>query len=228
MQDDGAFLLFSQAGTILRWKDGQMITVIPSLPGEEQHRFNDVITDPRGRVLAGTMSFGAPGHSGRLYQLGVDGSVRCLRDDLALSNGFGFSLDHQTLYHADSVSLTIRQFDYDVETGSVSTPRVFARLDGSDGVPDGLTVDAEGFVWLAVWDGYRLIRYAPDGTIERTIPIPAKKVTSLTFGGPDGTDLYVTTAGGDETAENGPLSGSVFRLRLGIRGVPEFLSRFPV
>jgi D-xylonolactonase len=88
-----------------------------------------------------------------------------------------------------------------------------------------MTVDAEGYVWSARWDGGCLVRYAPDGSEERRITFPAKKVSSVTFGGPDYTDMYVTTAGGDKKAEEGPGAGALFRLRLGIQGVPEFRSR---
>lgn len=228
IQADGSLLLFCAAGAVRQLKDGQLTTVHAGLAGEAQHRFNDVIADARGRVLAGTVAFTTSNHSGRLYLFDVDGSVRVLRDDLLLSNGLGFSPDGRILYHADSLARVVMQYDYDVEDGTIAHPRIFASLPESNGVPDGLTVDAEGFVWLAVWDGYRLVRYAPNGDIERTVMFPAKKVSSLTFGGADATDIFVTTAGGDHPAENGATAGGIFRLRLGIRGIPEFRSRIPI
>ena len=91
-----------------------------------------------------------------------------------------------------------------------------------------MTVDAEGCVWSARWDGWCLVRYAPDGTELQRIKFPAKKVSSVIFGGPDYTDMYVTTAGGNNKAENGPGAGALFRLRLGIQGVPEYVSRVAV
>jgi len=95
----------------------------------------------------------------------------------------------------------------------------------NEGVPDGMTVDAEGYVWSARWDGGCLVRYAPDGTEERRIHFPAKKVSSVIFGGEDYTDMYVTTAGGNNKAEEGEGAGALFRINLGIKGVPEFASR---
>ena len=129
------------------------------------------------------------------------------------------------LYYTDSPTREIYVFDYDRATGAIANQRVFVRTPADEGVPDGLTVDAEGYVWSARWDGGILARYTSDGEEVMRIPFPARKVSSVTFGGPDYADIYVTTAGGDKKAEEGAGAGALFRLRLGIQGKPEFLSR---
>jgi D-xylonolactonase len=225
IQEDGALLLFGTGGAVRLLRDGVATPLINSLPGEAHTRFNDAIADPLGRAISGTMAYEKPGEQGSLYLFEHDGRVQRLWSGFQLSNGLGFSPDQRHLYHADSNARTITRYDYDVATGSLRRPQPFASLADSDGVPDGLTVDAEGFVWLAVWDGARLIRYAPDGAIEREIPFPVKKVSSLTFGGDDAMDIYVTTAGGTDPAANGEGAGGLFGLRLRIRGIPEFQSR---
>ncbi|HJZ47578.1 MAG TPA: SMP-30/gluconolactonase/LRE family protein, partial [Roseiflexaceae bacterium] len=115
--------------------------------------------------------------------------------------------------------------DSDQSSGTLSNRRLFASTTPEEGLPDGMTVDAAGFVWSARWDGGCLARYAPDGVLERRISFPAKKVSSVIFGGPDYTDMYITTAGGDNKPKEGEGAGALFRLNLGIQGVPELPSR---
>lgn len=225
VQEDGALLLFGAGGAVRRWEAGRITPVVERIGGEEDSRFNDVIADPRGRVFCGTMS--SPTHPGRLYRLDTDRSLRAVVDGVGTSNGMGYTLDRKRMYYTDSRTRTISLYDYDEETGEISNPRPFVRLaDDEPGVPDGMTVDAEGYVWSARWNGGALYRYAPDGSQVQRIAFPAKKVSSVTFGGPDYTDMYVTTAlAGGDRSEEGEGAGALFRLRLGIRGVPEFPSR---
>ncbi|MBD2006309.1 MULTISPECIES: SMP-30/gluconolactonase/LRE family protein [Cyanophyceae] len=223
IQQDGSLLLFKARGAIERWEEGKITTLIPEIPDERETRFNDVIADPAGRVFCGTMP--APNRLGRLYRLDTDGSLTQILDGLGVSNGMGFTPDHKQLYHTDSDKREIYKFDYDQFSGNLSNQRVHITTPEDEGVPDGMTVDAEGYIWSARWDGGHLFRYTPDGTEVLRIPFPAKKVTSVTFGGPDYTDIYVTTAGGDNRDEEGEGAGAVFHLNLGIQGVPEFLSR---
>jgi D-xylonolactonase len=223
LQEDGALLLFLERGAVQVWRDGQTDTLIDEIPDERDSRFNDVIADPAGRVLCGTMP--ANGRLGRLYRLNLDGTLTTLLDNIDISNGLGFSPDRTLLYYSESNARTIHLFDYDVEAGDIGNRRVFAQNSPDWGVPDGLTVDAQGFVWCAYWDGSRLVRYRPDGGVEQTINFPARKVSSVTFGGPEYDETYVTTAGGAKRAEEGEHAGGLFRLRLGVHGVPEFRSR---
>lgn len=227
IQQDGSLLLFGEKGSVRQWHDGQITTLIDHIAGEESGRFNDVIADPAGRVFCGTMPTG--NSLARLYRLDTDGSLTTVLTGVGLSNGMGFSPDHSKFYFTDSNNRVIYHFDYDPGSGSLSNQRVFARIDQGDAVPDGMTVDAEGYVWSARWDGGRLVRYAPDGAEDRTIEFPTAKVSCTTFGGPRYRDMYVTTAGGDDRKANGPSAGVLFRVQAeGFHGVPEFRSRVNV
>lgn len=222
-QDDGALLLFMARGAVKIWRDGQLETIIEEIPDEVESRFNDVFADPEGRVFCGTMP--TPTRLGRLYRLDPDRKLTLLLEGIGISNGMGLTLDRKQLYYTDSAAKKIYLFDYDQATGAISNQRVFVDSSHEEGVPDGMTVDADGNVWSARWDGWRLTQYAPDGRELRRIQFPAKKVSSVIFGGADYRDMYVTTAGGDNKAENGAPAGALFRLRLGIQGLPEFPSK---
>lgn len=229
IQPDGALLLFMSGGRIARWQAGRLQTIIPEIPAERANRFNDVIADPLGRVLCGTMSEQPESVPGRLYRLEPDGSLHLLLEGIGISNGLGFSLDHRQLYYTDSLRQEIYAFDFDLASGELSNRRVWLHTPPDGGVPDGLTVDAEGCIWSAFWDGSALQRYTPEGQILQRIEFPARKVSSLTFGGADCSDIYVTTAlDGGNRASEGAGAGALFRLRLGIRGVPEFFSRLSI
>ena len=223
IQADGALLLFLARGAVKTWRDGEMTAIVEDIPGERDNRFNDVIADPAGRVFCGTMS--PPHRAGKLYRLDTDGTLAVVIEGTGTSNGLAFTLDGKKLYHTDSRKRTICVYDYGRETGAISNRQVFLSVPEGEGVPDGMTVDAEGCVWSARWDGGALFRYAPDGTELLRIEFPAKKVSSVTFGGDDYTDIYATTAGGDAKPTEGRGAGALFRLRAGIAGVPEFYSR---
>lgn len=223
IQPDGALLLFMAKGAVALWSDGKLQRIIEGIPEERDSRFNDVIADPQGRVFCGTMS--SPTHPGRLYRLDTDRKITPVLEGVGTSNGMGFTARCKRFYHTDSRTHEIRNYDYDMLTGAISNPKVFVKVSDPAGVPDGLTVDADGCVWSARWDGACLVRYDPAGQELLRIDFPAKKVSSLTFGGKDYTDMFVTTAGGNERDANGPAAGSLFHLNLGIKGVPEFFSR---
>lgn len=222
IQRDGALLLFMNRGAIKIWRKGEFVPVLDELPDEKDTRWNDVIADPEGRVYCGTMA--VRGRLGRLYRLDPDRTLTRLLDGIGCSNGMGFTPDGKSLYYTDSPKRELYLFDYDRASGAITNQRVFVASAEEDGVPDGMTVDAEGFVWSAHWGGSCLIRYRPDGTEERRIEFPAKNVSSLTFGGKDFTDIFVTTAGGDDRNAKGPGAGALFRLNAGIAGVAEFRS----
>lgn len=223
VQDDGGLLLFMAKGAVRIWRDGALTMVMDEIPEERDSRFNDVIADPMGRVFCGTMP--TETQLGSLYRLNPNGSLTRLLGDIGCSNGMGFTLDRKQMYYTDSVKHEIYRFDYDQRTGELSNQQVFVRLPDDLGIPDGMTVDAEGYVWSAIWGGGCMIRFAPDGTEDRRVTFPARKVSCVTFGGPDYDDMYVTTAGGNNKSEEGPGAGGLFHLRLGIRGMPEFRSK---
>lgn len=224
IQRDGSLLLFMDRGAVAVLKGYNRLEFIrESLQGEEESRFNDVIADPAGRVFCGTMS--TQDHPGSLYRLDPDGSIRVVVEGTKTANGMGFTGDKKHMYFADSGAREISLFDYDEVTGEISNRRVFlSPPPKEDGSSDGMTVDAEDYVWSARWDGWILTRLAPDGSEDARITFPAKKISSVTFGGENYTDIYVTSAGGYDRKENGPSAGSLFRLNLGISGRPEFRS----
>jgi len=226
IQKDGALLLFMARGAVRLWHDTFLATIIEDISAEHDTRFNDVIADPVGRVFCGTMS--SPVHAGRLYRLDNHGQLTVLLEGVGTSNGMGFSPDRSLFYHTDTRRQSIYAYDYDENTGAIKNPRVFAVVPKSEGAPDGLTVDTEGCVWSARWGGGCVVRYSPEGREILRVFLPAVKVSSLTFGGPDYTDIFITTAGGENRTENGPGAGALFRINLGIKGLPEYPSSIAV
>lgn len=226
VQQDGSLLLFMDRGTVACWRDGEMKTVIEEIPQEREFRFNDVIADPHGRVFCGIVDDN--GQKGRLYRLDPDGSLSVLVENIGCSNGMAFSADQKLFYYTDSLAYEIYVFDYEVETGSISNQRVFARFTEKDGMPDGATLDAQGRLWSALWDGFAVARLANDGSVTERIELPTGKVSSVTFGGENLTDMYITTAGGHAPPDGDSLAGALFRVRMDVPGVPEFFSRIQV
>jgi D-xylonolactonase len=221
LQEDGSFLLFGEAGEVRRLDDGTVATVVDGVEADDHTRYNDCIADPEGRVFCGTK--GNDRGLGRLYRLETDGSIHLVEDDLGLSNGLGFSLDGTTLYHTDSTAGRIYEYEYERRTGELSNRRPFVDVSDETGMPDGLTVDTEGHVWSARYEGGCVVRYAPDGTEVDRIELPVEQVTSVAFGGPANDDLYVTTAGGDEEPREAN-AGALFRLDVDANGTPPFKS----
>jgi sugar lactone lactonase YvrE len=224
VQADGGLLLFMAEGAIAKWHEGRLEYLVEAITSERGSRFNDVIADPAGRVFCGTMPTAA--RPGRLYRLDTDGALHLLLDGLGLPNGMGFTPDHRKFYLTDSTKRCVYCFDYDEKTGALANRREWLHTSLAAGVPDGLTVDAQGFVWSARWDGGAVYRCTSEGIEERRIDIPAKKVSSVAFGGADLGDLYVTTAlaAGSKDSE-GAGAGALFRVRPGdVCGLPEFLS----
>jgi len=229
IQADGALLLFMLRGRIAIWRDGGLENVVGEIPDELDGRFNDVIADPAGRVFCGTLSLPVGARPGRLYRLDTDGSLHVVLEGITVSNGLGFTPDRRHMYYTDTRPRRIYRFDYDADTGALSHQQVWLQVPEGAGGPDGMTVDADGYVWSARWDGSALYRYTPEAVEVLRIPFPALKVSSAAFGGPDLSDLYVTTAlsGGNREVE-GFGAGALFRLRLGVRGLPEFYSRVKI
>jgi len=223
IEPDGALLLFGERGSVRLMRNNKLTTIIDEIPEERDTRFNDVIADPMGRVFCGTM--GTNERPGRLYRVDPPGRATLLLEGIGCPNGFGFTLDRKNMYFTDSFVRTIWLFDYSQEQGTLSNRRPFIQTADSDGMPDGMTVDSEGYVWSALWDGSSIVRYTAEGKESQRIPIPAKKSSSLIFGGEDLSEIYVTSAGGTNKEAEGAAAGALFRLRPGVRGIPEFVSR---
>ncbi|MER5308576.1 SMP-30/gluconolactonase/LRE family protein [Streptomyces sp. NPDC002773] len=193
----------------------------PALPEDGlPRRMNDAAVDPAGRLLAGTMAYDESPGAGALYRLDGEGLVTLI-DSVTISNGLGWSPDGTRLYYADSPTTRVDVFTYDTVTGTLSDRRPFAVLDR--GVPDGLTVDSEGRVWVAVWGGGEVLAFTPQGALHARVEVPASHVTSCAFAGPDLDVLVITTAteGLDEDRRRAePEAGRLFACRPGARGLP--------
>ncbi|NUP19095.1 MAG: SMP-30/gluconolactonase/LRE family protein [Streptomyces sp.] len=170
-------------------------------------RANDAAVAPDGALWAGTMRYDEAPGGGTLSRFTGDGAVRVVLDDVAVSNGTGWSPDGRLMYYIDSPTRRIDVFDY--ADGNVADRRPFVEIEDGAGFPDGLTVDADGCVWVALWEGSAVRRYTPAGELDRVIPLPVPRVTACAFAGPDLTDLYITTARVGLTSPP-PLAGSVF------------------
>jgi L-arabinonolactonase len=204
------------------------ITPICQVEADLPHtRINDGRCDRAGRFVFGTKN-DAPdlARCCSFYRLNTDLTLeRLALPSVAISNSICFSSDGHTLYYCDSPSKTIHCCDYDTAAGSVSNARLFADLQQQPGVPDGSTVDSEGYLWNAQWGGYRVLRFAPDGSIDRMITVPVAQPSCVALGGADLDTLYVTSARESLAAAAllaEPAAGGVFQLRLtDIRGLPE-------
>ena len=189
---------------------------------EAGERMNDGACDPAGRFLAGTKtSDGSP--DAALYRLDPDGSVRLLRDGLTISNGLGWSPDGTRLYHVDTPTRRVDVYGYDPDTGELGVRNTFVDLAATLGNPDGLTVDADGCVWVALCRGRAVRRFTPGGRLDAVLDVPVSRGTSCAFGGADGDELYVTSGTFDMTAEelrDEPLAGALLRCRPGVKGLP--------
>jgi sugar lactone lactonase YvrE len=169
------------------------------------------------------MAFDATSAAGTLYRIDTDGTVTSVLTGLSISNGLGWSPDAEQMYFVDSPTQRIDVLDFDLATGTVNNRRPFALIADTPGVPDGLTIDAEGGIWVALWGGAQVRRYAPDGRVTDIVDLPVDQPTSCTFGGDAGDILYITTARlglTDEQLTASPLAGSVLACRPGYRGHP--------
>jgi sugar lactone lactonase YvrE len=216
--------------TGFKWIDPEAGTVTPITdpePDRPGNRFNDGKCDRFGRLFAGTMDDAEVECTGTLYRLDPDLRVHVVRRGVQLSNGLDWSPDDRLMYYTDSPRRLIWVYDYDLDRGALANERVFARIPDDAGVPDGLCVDAAGFVWSAHWGGSRITRYAPDGRIDRVLEMPVPQPSSCTFGGPDLATLYATSAAIGMTEADfakAPQGGGLFAVEVGVRGQP--VSRF--
>lgn len=193
------------------------------IPG---NRFNDGKCDPEGRFWAGTMSFDESEGAGSLYLLNSDLSISKVKENVTISNGITWSPDYRVMYYVDSPTKQVVAYDYNISTGEISNERVVITIPDGEGLPDGITSDLEGNIWIAHWDGGKVSRWNPmTGKLLDFISIPVSKVTSCIFGGENLNELYITTASiglDDKGWEHEPHAGGVFRLMTNIQGMPTF------
>jgi sugar lactone lactonase YvrE len=218
--DDG-WLLAAGRGVAHLAADGTLRPLVELAPPGT--RMNDGACDPAGRFWTGTLADDHREGGGALYRLDPDGRTSLVLDGLTISNGLGWSPDGTTMYLADSGPRTVTAFRFDVGRGTLADGRVLVTVPASTGAPDGLTVDAAGGVWIAIFGGGQVARYAPDGTLRETLLVPATQATSCAFGGPGLRRLYVTTATEDWTDEQrraDPAAGLVYRFATDAVGIP--------
>ena len=202
----------------------ETLTLIANpLEGQDDMRFNDGKCDPAGRLWVGSMHLSVHPEVAALYCLDTDRTLRRVLDKVSISNGIIWSIDHQTMYYIDTPTGMVRAFDYDVATGNVSNPRPAVTVPEATGHPDGMTIDAEGMLWVAHWGGGSVGRYDPgSGQLLQQVKVPAPFVTSCAFGGEQLDILYITTARKDmneEQLREFPHGGGVFAARPGVKGV---------
>ncbi len=220
----GGFVASSVEGLLSVHEDGSEVALL--LPIENDltgNRMNDGKCDSRGRLWSGTFSTRFEPDAGTLYRIDPDLTVTPAVDAVRVSNGIAWSPDDRLLYFNDTFARGIDVFDYDIELGQVSNRRRFVDIDRDVGLPDGMAVDSEGCVWVALFYSSEVRRYSPDGTWIGVVSLPVARVTSCNFGGPDLTDLYITTADfriHDDGKAHEPEAGFVFRCRPGVRGLP--------
>jgi sugar lactone lactonase YvrE len=183
--------------------------------GQPGVRMNDGACDRAGRFYAGSMAADESPGMGALYRLDPDHRLTRLMSGIGISNGIGWSPDERQMYYVDSLDHRLDVLDYDAATGEVGERRPLVEIGGGGAVPDGLTVDADGGIWVAVWGGGAVHRYRPDGVLTATVELPAAYVTCPTFGGADLKTMYITTAAGP-----GDGAGRLFTFRPGVTGLP--------
>jgi len=229
---DGRLLLALVDGLAIADADGQRIARLPGLTTNPEHvRFNDGKPDPWGGFWAGTMRWKSGGQPGCLYRLHADGAITELVPDVITSNGLDWTSDKRHFYYIDSGRDGVDLFDTDPDSGDLFHRRRFVDIPAAEGTPDGLTIDAEGGIWVAIWGGGELRRYTPAGALDTVVRLPVRQVTSAAFGGPELRDLFITTARSGlspvEQREQ-PLAGDIFCCTPGVAGRPAFRVRAAV
>jgi len=232
-QPVGAVVRRRQGGLVLAVRDGfatldeGRLSLLAEVEIERvENRMNDGKVDPAGRFWAGTMALDSSPGAGALYRLAQDHRVDTVLDGLTISNGMDWSPDGQTMYFIDSGQGCVTAYLYDQDSGEINEPRTLIAIPPEDGLPDGMTVDSAGGLWVAIWDGAAVRHYSPDGTFLDEVRVPATQVTSCAFGGADLRDLYITTAAeGLSPAQRReqPHAGALFRVQPGVVGREPYL-----
>ncbi len=212
----GGAVIGIQRGFALEDADGTL-TRLGELWTDEQVRMNEGGCDPDGRFYCGSMSRDKRSGAGTLYRLDADRSVSVVLPNVTISNGLEWSPDGSLAYYNDTATYSVSVFDYDAEAGLINR-RVFVDLESKR--PDGLTVDEQGGVWIALSNGSAVRRYTSAGMLDEVIEMPVKKVTACAFGGPNLDQLFITTSREGIEPGTDPLAGSLFRALAGVRGFP--------
>jgi sugar lactone lactonase YvrE len=213
---DGGLVVATETGIVLLDEHDEPSLLCEILDGPGA-RMNEGGCDPQGRFWCGTMAYDSSPGAGALYRVEADGTFAAVLTGVTISNGLGWSPDGETAFYVDSM-VGIDCFAFDGATGELSGRRRFAEVDAGPILPDGLAVDAEGGVWVALWDGGAVRRYAPDGALDAVVPLPCARVTACTFGGADLDELFITTSRLELPDGVDPAAGALFRCVPGVRG----------
>jgi sugar lactone lactonase YvrE len=220
----GGYVLAAGPGFLFVDEAGAVRELAQPEDGRADVRMNDGACDPQGRFWAGTMAYDESPGAGVLYRLELDGSCTTMLTGLSISNGIGWSPDASTMYLSDSGTGCVDAFRFDGSSGTISDRRTLVHIDRPGVAPDGLTVDREGGIWIALWNGGAVSRYAPDGSLLATVRLPVERPTSCAFGGPGLDTLFVTSARTDleeDALARQPHAGRLFAIGgLGVRGLP--------
>lgn len=217
-RSQGGAVIGIERGFALEDVDGTLRR-LDELWTNEQVRMNEGSCDPDGRFYCGSMSRDKRPGAGTLYRLDPDLSVRVVLDNVTISNGLEWSRDGSRAYYNDTATYSVSVFDYDSSAG-LNNRRVFVDLSAEGKRPDGLTVDEQDGVWVALSNGSAVRRYTSDGVLDEVIEMPVKKVTACTFGGPQLDQLFITTSREGIEPGTDPLAGSLFRAFPAVRGIP--------
>jgi sugar lactone lactonase YvrE len=183
-------------------------------------RMNDGGCDPAGRFYCGTMAYDMSPGRGSLFRFDPAGTVTRVLDGLTISNGIAWSADGRRVHYIDSGTGRVDLFDYDVGSAELANRRPLATVDEQEGTPDGLALDSEGGTWVALFDGSAVHRYGTDGALDAVVRLPVSKVTACAFGGHSFNELFITTSRQDLFGDAEPAAGAVFRVEVGVRGLP--------
>jgi sugar lactone lactonase YvrE len=225
LRESGGVVAAVQDGFGALDPDGRFELLVPVEAENAETRMNDGKVDPAGRFWAGTTDIDHRPGMGTLYRLDPDLRVSPMLRDVTISNGLDWSLDGRTMYFIDTPTRRVDAFTFDPEGGAISDRRPAIAIRDGAGSPDGMTLDSEGYLWVALWDGWGVERYAPDGRLDRRVEVPVAQASSCTFGGPDLDLLFITSARKGfprEGRPEQPLAGGVFVCRPGPRGRPAF------
>lgn len=235
LHEDGGLVLAGSQG-LFHWHENQPIHSLSiQTEGKSVTGINDLIVDKQGRLFGGQEVYqeNQPYDPGYLYRINTDGTAQIIDEGFHIANGMGFSPDNTTFYVIDSIPRLVYAYDYQSSTGHIANRRVLIRLPKDAGLPDGMTVDQQGYLWVARWFGGGLSRFDPDGRLEREITLPVAQPTSVNFGGAGWDELYITTAATHWETSLAPAQhdyttargGGVYRLRGAGSGVAENQSR---
>jgi sugar lactone lactonase YvrE len=216
---DGGAVIALERGFALADEDLSEIRVLPEIWANPEIRMNDGDCDPDGRFYCGSMAYDERTGAGSLYRLDADGTVSVVFTEVTISNGLAWSPDGGTAYYIDTPTQCVDVFDYDPVAG-LTGRRTLLRIPRYAGSPDGMTVDEDGRLWIALWNGGAVRCYSPNGKLEHEVRLPVSQVTACTFGGPGLDELYITTSRQTVPAGRQPAAGALFRVRPGVRGLP--------